>query len=102
MKVADNILVKLKNKSEEKQFQGSNTMVYILINFVSFAYICSVILQLKKEEEQKENKAQMAKDKLQKISPVPNKKPKEEPVDERGRKKMHILPPTSIGTKVDA
>lgn len=58
-------------------------------------------MQLKKEEEEKSNKVQLAKDKLQKIS-SPNKKHKEEPIDEKGRKKMHILPPTSIGTRVDS
>jgi hypothetical protein len=51
IKVADNILHKMKARSEATQYQNGNTMGYILLNFVSFAYIILVILQLRREEE---------------------------------------------------
>ena len=103
MKVADNILSKIKAKSEEKEYKSKNTLGYILLNLVSFGFICSVILQLKKEEEEKGNRLKMMREKLKKISQAfPKKHQREDSIDEKGIKRMHILPPTSIGTRVDS
>ena len=68
MKVAENILAKMKAKSEEKQFKSTSSWCYLCLNAISFIYICIVILQLKKEEEDKQTKLQLLKEKVQKIS----------------------------------
>jgi len=50
IKVADNIVIKMKTQSERNKYESHNTYGYIFVNFVSLSFICAVIMQLKKEE----------------------------------------------------
>lgn len=59
IKIADNIVTKIQAKEQESQYQENRPIGYILLNFLSFSYICLVIWQLKQEEDAKKDRLRM-------------------------------------------
>lgn len=58
----------MKTQSEREKYESDSTYGYIFVNFVSLSFICAVIVQLKREEEEKSTKLKLAKEQMKKIS----------------------------------
>jgi hypothetical protein len=103
VKVADNVIQKLKISSPSSPAEGHRA-VYFMLNFISVVFIWVVLANFQREEVEKGRKVQSALEKQKKI--VPHKKEtKEDPagvgfVEERLKQRTRMLLPESIGTRL--
>ena len=99
MKIADNLRQKMTAMSDPAPPQSQ--LPYILINIASLAMVCGLVLHLRREEEEEKARKAAAEEKMLKLNPAPQPPVEAEGHSQKKKHHSHILPPESIGSKLE-